>query len=153
MYEGLLRRDLARLERLASQVPVRSRARHSQHTLLGRQDCPACERAANRLVDKAGAFVTALREPKVQAAYRASDGLRVQHLDVVGAEALSSDGQVAPFLIRDLTRRLEVLKARLDEYERKRDSRFAATRTAADSAAWTDVVRSYVGEQYIDAEA
>ena len=153
MYEGLLRSDLARLERLASQLPDRSGGRRSRQTLLGRQGCPACERAESRLADKARAFVAALREQSVQVAYESSDGLCVQHLDLVGAEALQGDSQVAAFLIGDLKRRLELLKTRLDEYERKRDYRFAATRTAADSAAWTDVVRSYVGEQYMDADA
>jgi hypothetical protein len=32
--------------------------------------------------------------------------------------------------------------------ERTRDYRFAAERTEADASAWTDVVRSYVGDQY-----
>lgn len=37
---------------------------------------------------------------------------------------------------------------RLLSYERTRDYRFAAERTESDVSAWTDVVRSYVGDQY-----
>jgi len=150
MYEGLLRRDIARLDRLARQLPGRPRSRRPEHTLLDKRDCEACERAERRLTDKAAAFVVALREPKVQVAYQDSDGLCIEHLDPVGAEALTSDSQVAAFLIADLKRRLEHLKTRLDEYERKRDHRLADTRTEADSAAWTDVVRSYVGDEFLD---
>jgi hypothetical protein len=152
MYEGLLRRDIARLERLSSELPEKTRRRRSPHTLLDRRDCPACERAQTRLTDKAAAFVTALQESKVQAAYRDSDGLCVQHLDLVGAEALARERHVAAFLIADLKRRLELLNMRLAQYERTRDYRFAETRTEADSAAWTDVVRSYVGEQLFDGD-
>jgi len=77
-----------------------------------------------------------------------SDGLCVEHLDSVGADALTADTAVAAFLIADLRFRLEQLERRLLSYERTRDYRFAAERTESDASAWTDVVRSYVGDQY-----
>jgi hypothetical protein len=59
---------------------------------------------------------------------------------------------VAAFLIGDLRRRLERLEQRLARYERSRDYRFAGEHTEADSDAWTDVVRSYVGDQSVLAD-
>jgi hypothetical protein len=63
-------------------------------------------------------------------------------------KALVADTAVAAFLITDLRYRLELLERRLLSYERTRDYRFAAERTESDTSAWTDVVRSYVGDQY-----
>jgi hypothetical protein len=70
----------------------------------------------------------------------------VQHLDFVGAKALRQNRDVATFLIRDLRRRLERLEKRLADYERSRDQRFTDERVETD--AWTDVVRSCVGDPY-----
>ena len=71
-----------------------------------------------------------------------SDGLCVEHLDAVGAEALAADTAVAAFLIADLRSRLEQLERRLLSYERTRDYQFAAERTEADTSAWTDAAHS-----------
>lgn len=149
-YEALLRRDIAHLERLALDLPPERRGRIRRRSLLGRRECPACERGELRLSAKASAFVAALNETAVRDAYGRSDGLCVQHLDVVGAEALARDSEVAGFLIQDLRRRLEVLESRLSDYERTRDYRYRAERTEADADAWTDVVRTYVGDQFAD---
>jgi hypothetical protein len=148
MYEGLLRRDITRLERLELDLAAASRLRRRPSRLLEPRDCPACERAHARLDEKAHGLVEALRETAVQEAYRMSDGLCVEHLDSVGADALTADTAVAAFLIADLRFRLEQLERRLLSYERTRDYRFAAERTESDVSAWTDVVRSYVGDQY-----
>jgi hypothetical protein len=149
MYEALLRRDIAHLEKLELTLADR-RGRNAGGGLLGRRVCAMCERGEERLHAKASGFVTALSEPAVCAAYRESDGLCVQHLDLVGAAALAGDKGVAAFLIHDLRSRLERFEWRLSEYDRKRDYRYAEERTAADGEAWTDVVRSYVGDQYAD---
>jgi len=148
MYEALVRRDITRLERLEHDLTAQTRSRRPPSSLLERNVCPACDRARSRLELKAQGFVAALQEEKVQAAYRDSDGLCVQHLDLVGTEALAEDTTVAAFLIGDLRRRLQQLELRLLAYERTRDYRFAAERTDADANAWTDVVRSYVGDQF-----
>jgi len=84
----------------------------------------------------------------VRKSYRESDGLCVEHLDTVGSDALGTDASVATFLIGEHRRRLQELEARLAAYDRTRDYRFAAERTEADANAWTDVVRSYVGDQF-----
>jgi hypothetical protein len=148
MYEGLLRRDITRLERLELDLATESRLRRRPRKLLDPRSCPACERTHARLNEKAQGLVEALQETAVQEAYRSSDGLCVEHLDSVGAAALVADTAVAAFLIADLRTRLEQLEHRLLRYERTRDYRFAAERTDADASAWTDVVRSYVGDQY-----
>jgi hypothetical protein len=145
MLEALVRRDIAHLEPL-EQTVARPHGHRRASSLLGRQVCLACERARERLAAKSESLLRGLREPDVQHAYQGSHGLCVQHLDVVGAEALRHDKEVAGFLIRDLRRRLEHLEQRLAEYDRTCDYRYAAERIDPD--AWTDVVRSYVGEQY-----
>lgn len=149
-YEALVRRDIEHLERLALELPPPRTFRRVRRTFLGRRECPACERREARLQAKAVAFVAALAEPPVRNTYRESDGLCVQHLDLVGAEALASDRGVAGFLIQDLRRRLEVLEDRLAEYDRARDYRYRGERTAVQADAWTEAVRSYVGAPYPD---
>jgi hypothetical protein len=145
MYEALVRRDIAHLEQLEHTV-TKSNGRRRPDSLLDRRTCLPCERASERLRAKAAAFVSALEEARVQHSYECSHGLCLQHLDFVGAEALQRKTNVAAFLIRDLRRRLEQLEHRLSEYERTRDYRHQSDRTDVD--AWTDVVRSYVGDQY-----
>ncbi len=92
--------------------------------------------------------LTALQEERIQAMYERSDGLCMEHLEQVGAEALAVDGHVAVFLIHDGRRRLQALKGRLTHYARTRDYRYAAERSPQTESVWTDVVRSYVGEPY-----
>jgi hypothetical protein len=145
MYEALVRRDIEHLERLELRVD-KARGRHGLETLLDRRACRPCERAQERLQIKAESLVSALDERRVQRTYQESEGLCVQHLDLVGAEAMREKRDVAMFLIRDLRRRLEQLEQRLARYDRSRDYRYGDQRVDAD--AWTDVVRSYVGEQY-----
>jgi hypothetical protein len=142
-YGALLRRDIARLDALATAVETGRRRRRPRRSLLARRRCPACERGDRRLSARADAVVEALAESAVQDAYRTSDGLCVQHIDVVGAAALA-DPETASFLIDDLRRRLEVLERRLDQYDRLRGAPVPVEAREAD--AWTDVVRSYVGE-------
>lgn len=142
MYEALVRRDIEHLERLEFAVGKGRRP----GTLLDRRTCLPCERGQARLRAKTESLLRALEDAKLQGTYQASDGLCVRHLDLVGAEALREKREVATFLIRDLRRRLERLERRLADYERSRDYRFADDPVDAD--AWTDVVRSYVGDQY-----
>jgi hypothetical protein len=152
MYEALLRQDITRLQQLELELATNAHRQRGQNSLLERLDCPACERADARLESKAQGLVTALREAELQDAYGKSDGLCVQHLDFVGITALRSDTAVVAFLIGDLRRRLERLEQRLVSYEHTRDYRFSTERTEADVNAWTDVVRSYVGDQFALAE-
>jgi len=151
MYEALLRQDIARLERIERAL-AQSQGRRPARTLLERRGCPACEGTTERLALKARGLVAALKEGDVRKSYRESDGLCVEHLDTVGSDALGTDASVAAFLIGEHRRRLQELQARLAAYDRTRDYRFAAERTEADANAWTDVVRSYVGDQFSAAD-
>jgi Family of unknown function (DUF6062) len=143
MYEALVRRDIEHLQRLEVDV-ANPRAHRQRDTLFDRRTCLPCERAHERLRVKAESLVSALGEVQVQRTYHGSDGPCVQHLDLVGVEALRQQRNVARFLIGDLRRRLEHLEQRLGEYERSRDYRYEGDIVDAD--AWTDVVRSYVGD-------
>jgi hypothetical protein len=147
MYEALVRQDIARLE-LLEQALAQSPGRRSGRSLLDRRGCPACEGASERLELKARGLVAALDEEEVRTSYVESDGLCVEHLDRVGGYALRVDRPVAAFLIGEHRRRLQELEGRLETYDRTRDFRFAEERTEADANAWTDVVRSYVGDQF-----
>jgi Family of unknown function (DUF6062) len=143
-YGALVKSDIARLEQLATALATGQRRRGLRHrSLLARRTCPACDRADRRLSTKAKAFAEALAEPEVRNAYSLSDGLCVQHIDTVGAAALANR-DTAAYLIDDLHRRLETLEQRLDQYDRLRGGNLPGDQREAD--AWTDVVRSYVGE-------
>jgi len=148
MYEALLRRDIGRLERLESDLASGIRRRDAPKSMLGRAPCPLCDRGAERSRAKVRGLIAALEESRLRDVYLESDGLCMEHLDVVGAQALVTSQEVASFLIRDLRRRLHALEERLVAYERSLDYRSAKDRTARDADAWTDVVRSYVGDPF-----
>ena len=148
MYEALLRQDISRLERLELDLATNARNRRAPSRLLDRGVCEACERTRSRLEAKARGLVAALKEAQIRRAYCESDGLCVQHLDFVGVEALDGEHRGGCVSDRRLCRRLERLEQRLATYDRTRDYRFTSERTEADASAWTDVVRSYVGDQF-----
>ena len=147
MYEALLRQDISRLERLECAL-AKSPVHRPARTLLDRRGCPACAAASERLALKARGLVAALEVEDVRRSYRESDGLCVEHFDRVGSDALNSNASVTAFLVGEHRRRLQKLEERLVAYDRTRDYRFSAERTEADANAWTDVVRSYVGDQF-----
>ena len=92
MYEALLRQDLSRLERSSSTLPTTSRVTAAPRVACSTEaHCAACERTRSRLEAKAQGSLAALKEAQIQRAYRESDGLCVQHLDFVGAEALAAN--------------------------------------------------------------
>jgi hypothetical protein len=103
-----------------------------RRSLLARRTCPACDRAARRLSTKAEAFAEALAEPEVRNAYSLSDGLCVQHIDIVGAAAFANR-DTAAYLIDDLRRRLEILERRLDQYDRLRGANLPGDQREADA--------------------
>jgi hypothetical protein len=59
MYEALLRRDIAHLDRLELNV-AKAHARRRPESLLGRRACLPCERAQERLQAKSKSLVRAL---------------------------------------------------------------------------------------------
>jgi uncharacterized protein DUF6062 len=152
MYEALLQDDLSRLAAIEQAVVSDARASRRPRALLPPRRCFACTQATRRVASKAQGLVTALREERIRAVYERSDGLCVEHLEHVGAEALVVDGDVALFLLRDGRRRLQALKRRLGDYARTRDYRHATERSPQIESAWTDVVRAYVGEPYPTAD-
>ena len=67
MYEALVRRDIAHLERLELDV-AKAHVRRRPDSLLGRRVCLPCEHAEERLKAKSESLVRALEEPEVQRA-------------------------------------------------------------------------------------
>jgi hypothetical protein len=92
---------------------------------------------------KAGFLAQVLEEEAVRERYAGGDGLCYEHL---AATAEQGSKRVAAFLIEDWRARLEVLRAGLAEYDRKRDYRFSAEPKGDEQRSWTDIVRRYVGD-------
>jgi hypothetical protein len=84
--------------------PVLDLGNYDVVAALRERGCALCRvlseaevRAMDAFIDEGGqlaearsTFVAALEEPQIQRVYRESDGLCVQHLEFVGAEALPS---------------------------------------------------------------
>jgi hypothetical protein len=107
--------------------------------------CFACAEEAESLPRKARFFLELLDTSSGRARYERSAGVCRPHLLAVVAEAGRRD-DVARYLLEDWGRRLAGVRHRLAEYDRKRDHRFAAERTADDERSWTDVIGLYVGQ-------
>ncbi|HUK95428.1 MAG TPA: DUF6062 family protein [Gaiellaceae bacterium] len=143
VYGSLARRDLGWLESL---IPDLTGARRRRGRRLRRGRCSACLASEADLERKSGFLVRALAdEPEVRRQYTASDGLCFTHF--AGAlEAAADAPETARFLAEDWRNRLAEVGDRLSDYDRKRDYRYAAERTADDQRSWTDIVRLYAGE-------
>ena len=127
------------LARLDSAVLAKGKAR----LLRRKARCRACivmDEAAGR---KAAFLGQVLEEEPLRERYAAGDGLCYEHLTLAAEKA---GKPVAAFLLADWRARLDVLRAGLAEYDRKRDYRFAEETKGDEQHSWTDVIRRYVGE-------
>ncbi|MDX6514780.1 MAG: hypothetical protein QOH73_446 [Gaiellaceae bacterium] len=131
LYGNLARRD--------SDVLARGKAK----LLRRKARCRACTVMDETVERKAGFLVEVLEEQELRERYAAGDGLCYAHLALTAERAGKG---VAAFLLEDWRARLELLRAGLAEYDRKRDYRFAEEPKGDEQRSWTDVVRRYVGE-------
>jgi hypothetical protein len=143
IYGRLVERDLELLGRLRNELGGR-RKRLSIH-LTREADCPACEWAEATLERKATFFLKALAEAGGRSRYERSDGLCFSHFAAVFAEALATEREAALFLLDDWQARLQQLRHELEEYDRRRDHRYAHEPKGREQESWTEVIRRYAG--------
>ena len=141
VYGALANRDLQWLERIVSRqrrnVQLERRAR-----------CPACIAADDALARKAYFLIELLRNGTARDLYRASDGLCFVHLARTLEEAPTEDGDVVSFLLRDWRERLADVRGLLEDFDRKRDVRYADEPKGTEQDSWTEIIRRYVGEDF-----
>jgi hypothetical protein len=89
-----------------------------------------------------------LADPAARKHYLDSDGLCRPHLTAVTEEARSrrTTTELAEWLLEEWRNRLLRIRRTLANYDRKRDYRLAAERTAAEQASWRRIIRLYAGE-------
>jgi len=107
------------------------------------EQCSACVEEANTLKRKATFLLGFLATESGRSKYERSQGLCRSHLVAVLDE--ECDARLARYLLSDWGRRIDELRRRLAEYDRKRDHHYAAERTADDERACSDVIVHYVG--------
>jgi len=131
LYGALADRDLAELERGVPQ-------RHGP--------CSACVAESEALERKTHFLLELLSSPTGRERYERSQGLCFRHL-ASAVERCEKDRRMRGYLIAEWRNRLSDVRARLEEFDRKRDHRFAAEMGEDDRQAWSDVIRRYAGER------
>ena len=144
IYGALADRDLAALDDVLA--GARDRRRKGDKPLLLREAaCSACIAETDALARKAHFFVELLATVAGRERYERSHGLCFTHL-LSALDAAGKDDEAALYLIGDWRRRLEEVRRRLSEFDRKRDYRYAGERQEDERRSWTDVIRRYVGD-------
>lgn len=141
LYGNVARRDLAILGDLLRDG---RRGRGRRWSLARGDTCLACEHAEQSLERKAAFLAESLREGPVRELYAASDGLCFAHLQ---AAVEAADDEAARLLLEDWRGRLTKLERLLDEYDRRRDHRYANEPKGDEQGSWTDVIDRYVGQE------
>lgn len=140
VYGALADRDLAWLDaQLARRRPPAALDRGAP--------CSACVAAADAVSRKAFFLVELVGSREARRRYVESDGLCFPHLARAVEEAGDDDAEAVKLLLRDWRRRLAEVRTRLDEFDRKRDVRYAHEAKGAEQESWTDVIRLYAGER------
>jgi hypothetical protein len=140
LYGHLAERDLATIDHLLAKQRLRKLAQ----PLRRQAQCAACTEEADALDRKTTFLLELLATETGARGYERSCGLCYTHLVMV-LDAAGDDDPVARFLLAEWRRRLEELRDRLAVFDRTRDYRYAAERTASDERSWTDVIHHYVG--------
>jgi hypothetical protein len=149
IYGQLVRHDLRWLEETRERLSTRCGRRKARHDFRRRFGCPLCASMA-RSNDSHGYFLgQLLTDQRARDAFSAGEGLCTAHLETAVRQALRADrgGNVARFLLEDARARLSTLSDQLEEYDRKRDYRYAGERGGEEQRSWTDVIRRCVGSR------
>ena len=148
LYGMVLRHDRKALR--AFQQPRHRGRRHRITSPLPRTRCLACENTDAADDRHAYFFMHALKEQRVRRLYENSDGLCVPHaLAVLGETLEAEQHELARFLIEQTVRRLDGVAESLAEYDRRRDVHYAHLPKGPEQQAWTDVIRLYVGDEFL----
>lgn len=140
LYGHLAERDLTTIDRLVK----KRRPRNLTRPLRRQAQCAACIEEVDALDRKTTFLLELLAAETGARSYERSCGLCYPHLVVV-LDAAGDEHPLTRFLLADWRRRLEELRDRLAAFDRTRDHRYAAERTASDERSWTDVIHHYVG--------
>lgn len=146
LYGMVLRHD----RNVLRQFAARREGRRKRRPLapLQRRRCLACVNSDAADRRHAYFFMRALDEERVRRLYGRADGLCLAHAMAVVDEALEDDqSEIASFLVEETLRRLDSVATLLEEYDRRRDYRYADLPKGREQHAWTDVIRLYVGDQ------
>jgi hypothetical protein len=150
LYGWLADDDLGNLDRVRKSLARRG-TRRKRSGLERRTRCPACRARDAASERKVHFFVEALNEPRVRERYRRSEGVCYTHLSAAVGQALADDDRsTAEFLLDDWSPRVAAVRARLADYDRKRDYRFADEPKGEEQTSWTDVIRRYVGNDFVE---
>jgi len=142
VYGRLADQDLARVSEVLGSR--RARRRTLAAGLRRIAPCSACAEELAALPRKAEFFLELIADDAARRSYEQAAGLCYPHLLAV-LEAAGDREAPARYLLEDWRHRLEELRGRLADYDRKRDHRHAAERRAEDQESWTDIIRHYVG--------
>lgn len=138
LYGLLCKYDLIAVDDLLA----RRRGRSGLARRLQRR-CSACIEETNVLERKATFLLELLATDSGRERYEHSRGVCLAHLLALLEEGPGES--LTRYLLSDWRRRLDELRRRLAEYDRKRDYHHAAERTADDERSWSDVIEQYVG--------
>lgn len=142
VYGRLAQHDLTTLDDLLKKG---GRRRGKAHRRLQREArCSACLEESDALERKGQFFLELLAAGAGRARYERSRGPCFPHL-IALLETAADDEGTTRYLLADWRRRLEELRERLDDFDRKRDHRYAGERSEDDERSWTDVIHQYVG--------
>lgn len=148
LYGMVLRHDRAALR--VYREPRRRSRRHRIISPLPRTRCLACENTDAADDRHAYFFMHALQEARVRNLYETSDGLCMPHTLAVLDEALEAEqSKIIRFLIEQTLRRLDDVAESLAEYDRRRDVHYAHLPKGPEQQAWTDVIRIYAGDEFL----
>jgi hypothetical protein len=140
LYGRLAERDQTQLDDLlAHHAPAHKALQRLQRP----RECAACLWQNDALQRKASFFLDLLATAAGRERYERSRGPCFTHLLAL-LEAVEDD-ELATYLLADWRRRLEQLRRRLASYDRTRDHRYIAERTADDERSWTDAIQLYAG--------
>ena len=118
--------------------------RSGSERLRRRERCPVCVELVAAEVGHLDAFLTGLEDPELGAAYGASDGLCLPHLELALARAGTGPGAVR---LVDLARtKLRTLADDLRRFVDKHDHRVRSTFTDREAVAWREALALVAGQ-------
>jgi Family of unknown function (DUF6062) len=149
IYEDLLRGVVERVTARVAEPPMRHRS--SVKLLPATAECSICETARFNEHVFLGELLRWFDDPELQTKYRPAFGLCLPHLQ----QALDGfrDHPQLPALLAAEREKLAALQAELQEFNRKRDYRFANEPKGCEQTAWRRVIEKFTGKREVFARA
>jgi len=144
VYRWLASRDIALLDASVHPAPGR-RLRRRKPQMARARECPACVEREQTTERKLAFLTDILHDERGRRRYESSSGLCVPHLLRAVAQTAENEPAVSCFLAADGRRRLVELRVGLDEFDRKRESRFRDEPKGQEQQAPSDAIARYAG--------